>query len=202
MVATGKALELGYLGASLWSDGQANFHLGSNVYVASSGSISKFAGTGYAAIYRISAGVHDWLTSSASGTAGNTATMNTLMALSVAGVLTVTNLATGSLTSASGVITSSSDERLKDISGPLEYGLAEVLALRPIRYHWNKASGIPTEPEYGGFGAMQVETQMPLAVSMGKDGYRGLNDRVILGAAVNAIQELCAEFNAYKEAHP
>lgn len=117
-----------------------------------------------------------------------TGAASTHMTLSGAGVLTLSALASGNLTSASGVITSSSDERLKDVVGPLEYGINEVMQLRPIRYHWNKLSGIPTEPEYGGFGAAQVEQSMPLAVSYGKDGYRGLNDRVILGATVNAIQ--------------
>lgn len=119
----------------------------------------------------------------------NNAHTANLAFLTNVGVMTIINLATGSLSSASGVITSSSDERLKDISGPLTYGLAEVLALRPIRYHWNKASGIPTEPEYGGFGAAQVEGSMPLAVSYGSDGMRALNTTVILGGVVVAIQE-------------
>jgi hypothetical protein len=110
--------------------------------------------------------------------------------INTAGVVVIDQLASGNLTSASGVITSSSDERLKDIAGPLTYGLAEVRQLRPIRFHWNAQSGIPTEPEYGGFGAEQVEASMPLAVSYGPDGVRGLNDRVILGAVVNATQEL------------
>ena len=113
--------------------------------------------------------------------------------ITVGGVVTISALASGSLTSASGVITSSSDERLKDISGDLEYGLKEVVALKPIRYHWNKKSGIPTKPEYGGFGAKQVEESMPLAVSYGDDGMRGLSDRVILGALVNAVKELAAK---------
>lgn len=113
-----------------------------------------------------------------------------MMQLSSAGVLTLANLASGSLTSASGVITSSSDERLKDIIGPLTYGLAEVLRLKPIRFHWNKRSRIPTKPEYGGFGARQVERVMPLAISRGQDGMRGLSDRVILGATVNAVKVL------------
>jgi hypothetical protein len=128
-----------------------------------------------------------WYTTNGNGTLAQLA-----MFLSGPGVLTLANLATGSLTSAAGVITSSSDERLKDISGPLEYGLEEVLHLQPIRYHWNKQSGIPTESEYGGFGAAQVEESMPLAVSYGPDGMRGLSDRVIIAALVNTIKELNA----------
>ena len=123
-----------------------------------------------------------------------------VMRLSAAGVLTLNNLATGSLTSASGVITSSSDERMKDVLGPLDYGLKEVLALKPIRYHWNAQSGIPVEPEYGGFGAAQVETVMPLAVAYGNDGMRGLSDRVILGALVNAIKEFDERLNWLEKA--
>ena len=118
------------------------------------------------------------------------------LSLTTAGVLTVNALASGNLTSASGVITSSSDERLKDITGPLTYGLAEVLQLRPIRYHWNATSGISTEPEYGGFGAAQVETSMPLAVSYSADGIRGLNTTVILAAVVNGEQAIDARLRA------
>jgi hypothetical protein len=116
------------------------------------------------------------------------------MVLSTAGVLTITALASGNLTSASGVITSSSDERMKDILGSLDYGLAKVLELRPVRARWNKLAhelqGLPMDLEFGGFGAAQVEAVMPLAVSYGKDGMRSLHDRVILGAVVNAIREL------------
>lgn len=119
-----------------------------------------------------------------------------LMTLGHTGVLTLSALASGNLTSASGVITSSSDERLKDISGPLTYGLAEVLRLRPIRGHWNKESGIPTEPEHGWFGAAQVEPIMPLAVSYGPNGMRGLDTTVILAAVVNGEQEIDARLRA------
>jgi hypothetical protein len=133
----------------------------------------------------------------AESVAGNLADV---MSLSPAGVLTVSGLASGVLTSASGVITSSSDERLKDILGPLSYGLKEVLGLRPIRARWNtlahELQGLPTDVEFGTFGAIQIEPFMPLAVSMGPDGYRGLNDRVILGAVVNATQELAARVSA------
>lgn len=112
------------------------------------------------------------------------------------GAVTISGLASGNLTSASGVITSSSDESLKDITGPLTYGLADVVQLHPIRYHWKAASGIPTGPEYGGFGAQQVEMVMPLAVSYGETGTRGLNTTVILGATVNAITEIEARLKA------
>lgn len=114
------------------------------------------------------------------------------MGITTGGVVTITALASGNLTSVSGVITSSSDERLKNITGPLDYGLSEVLRLCPIRYRWTDASGIPNDQEHGGFGAAAVEAVMPLAVATGPDGMRGLSDRPILGALVNAVQTLYA----------
>lgn len=108
-------------------------------------------------------------------------------------VLTISNLASGDLTSVSGVVTSSSDECLKDVRGPLPYGLAEVARLRPILYDWREDSGMSLPHSAGGFGAQQVESVMPLAVFRGKDETRSLDTRTILGAVVNAIQELNAK---------
>jgi hypothetical protein len=96
--------------------------------------------------------------------------------------------------SAAGKFSSVSDERLKDITGPLGYGLAEVLALDPIRYFWNGDSGLddPKHTEYGGFGAGNVKAVMPLAVGMDGRGFLTLADRPILGALVNSTKELNA----------
>ena len=181
-------MQLGPQG-SIFGDA-TNTHTNANAYFDSVDGRWEFIGTGYASNNYQAAGVFAWRASTASGSADGAITWQTNMGLDAAGVLTVNNLASGTLTSASGVITSSSDERLKDIVGSLDYGLNEVLQLNPIRYHWNKASGISTEPEYGGFGARQVEGSMPLAISYGKDGMRGLNDRVILGAMVNSFKEV------------
>ena len=46
--------------------------------------------------------------------------------------------------------------------------------------------------------AAQVEAWMPLAVAYGNDGMRSLNDRVILGATVNAVQTLDQEITDLK----
>ena len=82
----GRAAELGpYAGNGIWAAGSQNdVRLVSNFYYNSG---NKFAATGYAQVYQRESGAHTWLTSSASGTAGNTATMNTLMTLSAAGIL-------------------------------------------------------------------------------------------------------------------
>lgn len=113
------------------------------------------------------------------------------MKVTSAGVVTITNLATGNLTSASGVITSSSDARLKQDVKFNDAGLPEVLKLRPVTYRWNEASGIPTKAIHAGFIAQEVEAVLPLAVSHdGADGMLGLNDRAILCAVVNAIKTM------------
>ncbi len=118
------------------------------------------------------------------------------MSISTAGVVTITNLATGSLTSVSGVITSSSDPRLKDRIVPLPYGLDEVMGLRPVLHGYNELSGLDRTGLHGGFladddpvtGTPGVKGVMPLAVSVGNDGYLSLSDRPILGAVVISVQ--------------
>lgn len=76
----GKGIEIGFPGAGVIGRSQTDVFLSSNYYVAV-GPGDTFAGTGYAAYYRQAAGVHSWATSSASGTAGNAASMNTGMSL-------------------------------------------------------------------------------------------------------------------------
>ncbi len=71
----GKALEVGFAGCGVYSYSQTDVELLSNTYYNAG---YKFGGTGYAMAYTMgtaAAGVHAWYTSSASGTAGNAATM-------------------------------------------------------------------------------------------------------------------------------
>jgi hypothetical protein len=74
----------------------AEAYLSSNLYVNAG---NKFIGTGYAALYGQSAGVHYWYTSTASGTAGNAITFTQAMTLDANGRLVVGG------TSASGIVT-------------------------------------------------------------------------------------------------
>lgn len=191
-----------FWGANLgYGDGYSNVHIFSNdTQAADKGGSLAFGGnyattTGSVTFASISGRKVNSTTEETGGyltfgTRTNGGAITERLKIDSVGMVTITALASGNLTSASGVITSSSDERMKDIQGPMEYGLAEVLRLQPIRFRWNNGSGIPTAPEYGGFGAAQVEGVMPLAVAYGPDGMRGLSDRVILGALVNAIKEL------------
>jgi len=100
------------------------------------------------------------------------------------------NIADGTLSISSGVLTTSSDERLKNVDGDFNRGLEEILALDPIQYTW-KNSEMNTEGSiYAGFSAQNVQEVIPEAVSSGNNGYLGLSDRPILAASVNAIKEL------------
>ena len=111
-------------------------------------------------------------------------------ALVATGTVQLTNFGAGSLqTDASGNVSVSSDERLKDIQGGFVRGLDAVLALDPINYRWTQESGYDTLTVYSGFSAQDVKESIPEAVGTGKDGYLTLSDRPILAAAINAVKE-------------
>lgn len=119
--------------------------------------------------------------------------------ISSTGAVTISELADGTLSAVSGVITSSSDARLKNLRGSFSAGLQALKGIRPMRYKWNSESGLDTEREYAGFVAQNVEYSIPEAVSIGKNGMRSLNTTPILAAAVNAINELHNENNKLKK---
>jgi hypothetical protein len=105
-----------------------------------------------------------------------------------------------------------SDARVKDIHGPYEIGLAEVIALKPTRYEFkgNEVTGDdPDAPsshagvlgiEYVGLIAQEVETVFPGMVRMTKgfidgepvDDLRSLDTGPLIYALVNAVKELSA----------
>ncbi len=93
-------------------------------------------------------------------------------------------------TDASGNITASSDERLKNIEGSFGRGLADLEKLSPIVYKWKAETGFDATTTYAGFSAQNVQLAIPEAVGEGKDGFLTLQDRPILAAIVNAIKEI------------
>lgn len=116
------------------------------------------------------------------------------------GVARLNLLGAGTLTTdASGNITATSDERLKDDIQPWSSGLAEIEQINPISYKWSVASGLDRLNTYCGFSAQNVEAAIPEAIGVGSDGYMGVDLRPILAAAVNAIKELSSR-NAALEA--
>jgi hypothetical protein len=99
----------------------------------------------------------------------------------------------------------SSDYRLKENITPMTGALATVAQLKPVTYKW-KATG-----ENGqGFIAHELQAVVPDCVSGEKDAidadgkpkYQGIDTSFLVATLTAAIQELKAEFDAYKATHP
>jgi hypothetical protein len=107
-------------------------------------------------------------------------------------------------TSATSYVTSS-DYRLKKNIQPMTGALAKVAQLKPCTYTW-KASGESSQ----GFIAHELATVCPEAVSGEKDAVyedgsikpQGIDTSFLVATLTAAIQELKAEFDAYKASHP
>jgi trimeric autotransporter adhesin len=98
-------------------------------------------------------------------------------------------------TDASGNVSVSSDERLKDIQGEFTKGLEVIAAINPIQYKWKVSTGYDTANVYTGFSAQNVQSVLPEAVGKSPDGYLSLSDRPILATVINAIKEIYAWMN-------
>jgi hypothetical protein len=100
-----------------------------------------------------------------------------------------------------------SDERLKDIDGGIENALGKIDALRPVYFTWKSDS---TKKRKVGLIAQDVLTVLPEAVDVpekeiddkGRKHYLALAMPDVVPLLVAAIQELKAEFDAYKASHP
>jgi hypothetical protein len=99
----------------------------------------------------------------------------------------------------------SSDYRLKEDIAPMTGALAKVAALKPCTYKW-KVDGSDGE----GFIAHELQAVVPDAVTGEKDAvdaegkpvYQGIDTSFLVATLTAAIQELKAEFDAYKASHP
>ena len=102
------------------------------------------------------------------------------------------NLGTGTLYSNSGIIsnTSPSDERLKENINTIEYGLKDILKLRPVSFTW-KDDKINQGTQFG-FIAQEVQEVIPESVKEFGDDikYLGLEKDAIYITLINAIKEL------------
>jgi hypothetical protein len=101
--------------------------------------------------------------------------------------------------------TTSSDYRLKENITPMTGALAKVAQLKPVTYKW-KSDGLDSE----GFIAHELAEVCPQAVVGEKDAvdaegnpkYQGIDTSFLVATLTAAIQELKAEFDAYKASHP
>jgi hypothetical protein len=134
----------------------------------------------------------------ASGNTGiGTTTPTATLSVGSAGSERFANFGAGTLqTDALGNLSVSSDERLKDVNGSFDRGLAEIEQLSPILYHWNATSKLDQSTQYAGFSAQNVQSVIPEAVDTDPRGYLTLSDRPILAASVNAIKELAGRTSA------
>jgi trimeric autotransporter adhesin len=85
-----------------------------------------------------------------------------------------------------------SDIRLKDVDGPYQQGLASILKLETVRFHFKRGNprNLPSNKEVVGLIAQDVQKVFPEAISREKDGYLTLDTSPINFATINAIKEL------------
>jgi hypothetical protein len=99
----------------------------------------------------------------------------------------------------------SSDYRLKENIVPMTGALATVAQLKPCTYSWK-----PTGESTQGFIAHELQEVVPECVIGEKDAvddngnpvYQGIDTSFLVATLTAAIQELKAEFDAYKLTHP
>lgn len=113
------------------------------------------------------------------------------LTISTAGMMRWHAYGAGTLTAdASGNITTTSDERQKDIKGTFDLGLSSLLKIEPIIYRWKKESGGDTLNDYAGFSAQNIADAIPLAIGRNANRMMTLQDRAIMGVVVNSVKEL------------
>jgi hypothetical protein len=109
-------------------------------------------------------------------------------------------------TDSSGVITATSDERLKNVRSAFTRGLADLQRMgEPVIYERKderercEAEGRAV-PTYAGWTAQAIEAGIPEAVFEGPDGMKTVMDRAIIAAQHNAIRQLAARVDALEAA--
>lgn len=95
----------------------------------------------------------------------------------------------------------SSDLRLKTVTGNYSKGLAEINALKPVKFVYKRDNPRKLDPskEQFGFVAQEVQKIFPGAVTEAADGYLDFNIHEINVALINAVKELEAENDRLKE---
>ncbi|MGA2174755.1 MAG: tail fiber domain-containing protein [Verrucomicrobiota bacterium] len=85
-----------------------------------------------------------------------------------------------------------SDARLKDVGAAFTHGMEALAALQPVHYHYKPENplNLPSQPDYIGVVAQQVQGVIPEAVQKNQDGYLTVNNDPIIWTMVNAIKEL------------
>jgi hypothetical protein len=85
-----------------------------------------------------------------------------------------------------------SDARLKDVGTNFTPGLVALAKIQPVCYHYkmDNALKLPSQPEYIGVVAQQLQRAVPDAVQTNSAGYLTVNNDPVLWTTVNAVKEL------------
>lgn len=115
------------------------------------------------------------------------------------GVTAISNLVScgGVQTNASGTLSCTSDERLKDVQGDFTKGLDSILGINPKAFSWKQDSGMYDNGVlYNGFIAQNIQSALPEAISISSDGtHLQVSQLTLLAASINAIKELNIKVN-------
>jgi len=116
----------------------------------------------------------------------------TMLTINTSGA-SVANLVScaGVQTNASGLMSCTSDERLKDVQSEFTTGLAGIRGITPQTYTWKEGTKyFDNGVEYSGFIAQNVGANIPEAMNEGPEGFKQISTTAILAASINAIKEL------------
>jgi hypothetical protein len=85
-----------------------------------------------------------------------------------------------------------SDIRLKDIHGQYNRSLKDIIQLQPVRFNYKDGNelDLPSEPEYVGFVAQDVQKVFPETINETPGGYLEFDMHPVNVAMVNALKEL------------
>lgn len=92
--------------------------------------------------------------------------------------------------------TIASDKRLKDIRAPFERGLESILKINPIyfKYKHNNSLDLPSDKEYVGIIAQEVQKAVPESVEVDDKGYLHFTSDSVTWTMLNAVKELYYKF--------
>lgn len=115
-----------------------------------------------------------------------------------------TAVGTVQTTATATIYNTSSDYRLKENIQPMMGALAKVALLKPCTYTWKSDGSVGQ-----GFIAHELQAVVPDCVSGQKDDvdengnpkYQGIDTSFLVATLTAALQELKAEFDAYKASH-
>ena len=173
------------------------------------------AALGDNALYAVTGSQNTGLGSSA-GSSLTTGSNNTIIgynaqasAVGVSNEITLGNSSIATLRCQQTTITSLSDARDKDNIVDLPAGMNLITQLRPVAFTWNmRDGGIVGAPDTGFIAQDLAQAQINAGVTIPGLVYDVNPDAIeasygkLLPVIVKALQELKAEFDAYKATHP